>query len=54
MFGSFLNVFLNSIVMLPYYQYYHLFSFIAYVIWSFPCFIKLALIALIEFLRVII
>ena len=49
MFGSFLNVFLNSIVMLLYYQYYCSFSFIYFVILSFPCFIILDLIALSEF-----
>ena len=53
MFGSFLNVFLNSIVMLLYYQYYHSFSFISFVILSFPCFVILALIALSEFLCVL-
>ena len=42
MFNSFLNVFLNSIVMLLYYQYYS-FSFIYFVILSFPCFIILVL-----------
>ena len=50
MFGSFLNVFLNSIVILLYYQYYYSFSFIYFVILSFPCNIILALIALSEFL----
>ena len=53
MFGSFLNVFLNSIVMLLYYQYYYSVSFISFVILSFPCFIILALIALSEFLCVL-
>ena len=50
MFDSFLDVFLNSIVMLLYCQYYCSFSFIYFVILSFPCFIILALIALSEFL----
>ena len=50
MFDCFLNVFLNSIVMLLYYQYYYSFSFIHFVIVSFPCFIILALIALNELL----
>ena len=50
MFNSFLNVFLNSIVMLLYCQYYCSFSFIYFVILSFPCFIILTLIALSEFL----
>ena len=49
MFHSFLNVFLNSSVMLVYYQYYCSFSFIYFVILSSPCFIILALIALSEF-----
>ena len=49
MFDSFLNVFLNSIVMLLYYQYYYSFSFIYFVVLSFPCFIILALIVLSEF-----
>ena len=54
MFGSILNVFLNSIVMLLYYQYYYSFSFIYFIILSFSCFIILALIALSKFLCVII
>ena len=49
-----LNVFLNSILMLLYYQHYHSFSFIYLVTLSFPCYIILALIAVIELLRVII
>ena len=44
--GSFMNAFLNSIVMLLYYQNYYSFSFIPFVILLFPCFIILALIAL--------
>ena len=54
MFDSFLDVFLNSIVMLLYYQYYYSFSFIYFVILSFPCNIILALNALSELLCVII
>ena len=54
MFDSFVNVFLNSIVMLLYYQYCYSCTFIYFVISSFPCFIILALIALSEFLCVII
>ena len=54
MFDSFLNVFLTSMVMLLYYQYYYSFSFFYFVILAFPCFIILALIALSEFLCVII
>ena len=41
-----MNAFLNSIVMLLYYQNYYSFSFIPFVILLFPCFIILALIAL--------
>ena len=47
MFDSFLNVFLNSTVILLYYQYYYSFSFIYFII-SIPCFIILSLIALSE------
>ena len=54
MFDSFLNVFLNSIIMLLYYQYYYSVSFIYFVILSFHCNIILALIALSELLCVII
>ena len=50
MFGSLLNLFLNSISMLLYCQYYYLFSFISFAILPFLCFIILALIALSEFL----
>ena len=48
MFGSFLDVFLNSVVMLLYYQYYYSFLFIYFVILQFPCFTILALIALLS------
>ena len=54
MLGSFLNVFCNLIVMLLYYHYYYSFPLISLVILSFPCFIILALIALSEYLCVII
>ena len=50
MFDSFLNVFLNSIVMLLYYQYYYSCSFIYFVILSFPFFIILALMLSVSFL----
>ena len=54
MFDSFLDVFLNSVVMLLYRQYYYSFLFIYFVILSFPCFITFALIAVSELLCVII
>ena len=53
MFDSFMNEFLNSIVILPDYQYYYSFLFIYFVILSFPCSIILALIALSEIFVII-
>ena len=48
-----MNEFLNSIVILPDYQYYYSFLFIYFVILSFPCSIILALIALSEIFVII-